>query len=133
MATLQITQPKESTDIKSNRDCMVRAVALATGNPYNKVHQLLYAHGWRASRGKTKTQWQYQLEQTLTDLGFIYKRHYYPAVKGERRMTAHTMPEGSTYILRMAKHVACLHNGTLMDTWDSRNKCVYMAWELLKV
>lgn len=133
MATLQITQPKESTDIKSNRDCMIRAIALATGKPYSQVHQLLYKHGWRATRGSSKTHWVYQMEQTLTDLGFIHQRHYYPATKGKKRMTAHTMPTDKVYILRMAKHVACLDNGVLLDTWDSRNKCVYVAWEVVKV
>lgn len=131
MATLQIVQPKKSTDLKSNKDCMIRAVTLATGNTYERVHQLLYAHGWRATRSKSKTNWADQMENTLTELGFKFQRISFPAIKGERRKTAHTMPENKRYILRTAKHVAYLDKGTLMDTWDSRNKCVYFAWEIL--
>jgi hypothetical protein len=47
-------------------------------------------------------------------------------------MTATTMVNSGTFILRMSRHVAAYKEGILMDTWDCSDKCVYFAWEISK-
>ena len=126
----QYHQPKSQEDIKCSKDCMVRSVTLATGRTYSEVHSIMYGHGWRAKRSSSDRNWELQITSTLRDLGFTWKRVSFPGIKGEPRRTALTMPSTGTWILRSAKHVACLKEGVLLDTWNSSEKCVYFAWEI---
>ncbi len=126
------TQPKTSEDIKCSKDCMVRSVSIATDTPYSKVHEIMYKYGWRATRSKSVGKWEDQITNTLDELGFKYRKVSYPAVKGQSRMTANTMVNSGTFILRMSRHVAAYKEGILMDTWDCSDKCVYFAWEISK-
>ena len=127
------TQPKGENDIKCDYDCMVRAVTNITEENYTKVHKLMYDNGWRATRRRSKDKWENQITKTLDDLGVKYERVSFPGVKGEKRMTGKTLakidPNGK-YIIRVAKHVAALSGGTLLDTWDCSDKCVYFAWKI---
>lgn len=129
----EYTQPKSENDIKCDNDCMVRAVTNITKEDYNKVHKLMYGHGWRATRSKSKGKWENQITNTLDDLGVEYERISFPAIKGRKRMTGKTLaemdPEGK-YIIRVAKHVAALDGGKLLDTWDCSDKCVYFVWKI---
>jgi len=126
-------QPKGVNDIKSNRDCMVRAVSNVTGVEYSKVHKLMYENGWRATRRNSKGKWENQITKTLDELGFKYERISFPAIKGEKRMTPKILsdmdPNGK-YIVRVSKHVSVLYSGELLDTWDCSDKCVYFAWKI---
>ena len=107
------TQPKTENDIKSNGDCMVRAVTIITNSEYGKVHKLMYNNGWRSSK-RTDKDWESQITNTLVDLGFSYERISFPGIKGEKR----------------SKHVSVLDGGTLLDTWDCSDKCVYFVWKI---
>lgn len=126
-------QPKTDGDIRCDKDCMVRAVTNITGKNYNDVHQIMYGHGWRATRGKSKGNWENQITNTLDDLGVKWERISFPGIKGKKRMTAKELakidPKGK-YIIRVTKHVAALDGGTLLDTWDCSDKCVYFAWKI---
>lgn len=127
------TQPKTEEDIKCHNDCMIRSVSIATNTPYCEVHKIMYAHGWRATRNKSDSNWESQITKTLTQLGFKYHKISYPAVKGLQRMKATTMPNEGTYILRQSKHVVAYKDGILMDTWDCSQKCIYFAWKISKI
>jgi len=128
------TQPKKEKDIKCDKDCMVRADPDITTEKYSKVHKLMYGHGWRATRKKSDKKWEKQITNTLDDLGVKWERISFPAVKGENRMTAKALaktdPKGR-YIIRIAKHVAALNSGTVLDTWDCSDKCVYFVWKIV--
>jgi len=132
MKAFKRIQPKTSDDIKSDKDCMVRSVTLATGESYSKVHELMYKCGWRATRKKSEGKWEDQILKTLDELGFKATKIAFPAVRGQKRMTAKTMTNDGTYILRVAKHVVCMSEGILLDTWDCSDKCVYFAWRIEK-
>ena len=127
------SQPKTFEDIKSNKDCMIRSVSLATNTKYSTVYEIMHKNGWRATRRNSKGKWEDQILNTLTELGFEYKKISFPAVKGESRMTAEKMENTGTFILRMSRHVAAYNEGVLMDTWDCSQKCVYFAWKLTKI
>lgn len=130
----EYTQPKNEKDIKCDNDCMVRAVTNITKEDYNKVHKLMYSNGWRATRRNSKGKWEDQITNTLDSLGVKWERVSFPAIKGEKRMTAQSLvkidPKGK-YIIRVSKHVAALDGGKLLDTWDCSEKCVYFAWKIL--
>lgn len=123
-------QPKSSEDLKCSKDCMIRSVTIATGRSYNEVYQLMKARGWRTNRSRADKNWENQITDTLKELGFKATRHSFPGIKGQPRKTAFTMPSTGTWILRVSKHVACLKEGVLLDTFDCRSSCVYFAWEI---
>lgn len=130
----EYTQPKINSDIKCNKDCMVRAVANITKEDYGKVHKIMYSHGWRASRKSSKGNWENQVTKTLDDLGVRYERVSFPGVKGENRMTGKELANldpNNKYIIRVSKHIAALDCGKLLDTWDCSDKCVYFAWKII--
>lgn len=126
----QYTQPKGEGDIKCPKDCMIRAVSNLTDKPYKLVHSIMYRHGWRANRSNSHGHWEDQLTKTLDELGVYYKKVKFPAIKGQKRMTAKSLDESKSYIIRVSKHVACLKKGVLMDTYDCSDKCVYFAFEI---
>lgn len=131
----EYTQPKNGDDLKSDSDCMIRAVSIATNTEYSKVYDIMYSHGYRVSRGRGKGKFEDHILNTLDDLGYKAIKHSFPAVKGKSRMTAKQMiMEGynGTYIMRQAKHVSVLDNLIIKDTWDTRNRCVYYAWEIVE-
>ena len=131
--TFKYTQPKKANDIKCDKDCMIRAVTNITKEEYKKVHKLMYSNGWRATRKKSKGNWEEQITKTLDSLGVKWKKISFPAVKGQERMTTKTLakldPKGK-YIVRITKHVAALDKSNLLDTWDCSDKCVYFAWKI---
>lgn len=129
----EYTQPKSKDNIKCSKDCMVRAVTNITKEDYNKVHKLMYSHGWRATRRRSKGKWEDQITKTLNDLGVEYERISFSATKGEKRMTTKKLDEidpNGKYIVRVSKHVAALDRGKLLDTWDCSSKCVYFVWKI---
>lgn len=121
-------QPKTETDIKCNKDCMIRAVSIATDKPYSIIHKMLYEEGWRAVRSRSTGKWKDQIERVLTKLGFQWYWESFPAVKGQSRITPQTFPyETGRYLLQLAGHVVAVKEGKYYDTWNSGMKCVYTA------
>jgi hypothetical protein len=111
-------------------DCQVRALCTARNIPYNDAWELLYA-----IQGEQRASF-FRLVNVLQAkdprVGVI-RYLSFPAKKGKRRMNGEQFvkdyPKGR-FILNMAKHVAAVVDGALIDTWDSRGKCVYGAWEV---
>lgn len=111
-------------------DCQVRALTTARSIAYDDAWALLYLVQGELRRCA------FALVESLTanDQRFGVKRTLrFPAVKGEPRMTGAEFckryPKGR-YILRSSHHVATVKDGVLYDTFDSSNKCVYIAWEV---
>jgi hypothetical protein len=112
------------------KDCVKRALAIATGKDYMEIqrelNRLKKITGCQIfnERGNFK----YYIEKVLkcTKLSF-------PAEKGKERMNGYQFtleyPKG-IYILRMAGHLTCCKDGVINDTWDCSDKCVYNAWEV---
>ena len=133
------SQPKKvAIDQKCNLDCMVRAVTHATKAEYSVVHKLMFKYGRRANRRRSKGEEKDQIQNTLRDLGFegIYRAT--PAEKGKPRLTADAMMDDwvyqdGIYIIRVAKHVACLYEGDLLDNWNCGDKCIYFFWKIRKL
>jgi hypothetical protein len=131
----QYTQPKKITDIKSDNDCMIRSVSLVTDTPYDVVHNVMYSHGWRASRRNSKGRWEDHILKSLNNIGYKATKISFPAKKNQERMNGETIckqyPEG-VFLLRMSHHLSCLKDGVIYDTFDCSFKCVYFAWKIEK-
>jgi hypothetical protein len=59
-------QHQQSAAFNESNDCAVKAVSLATGTPYAKVHELMAKHGREARKG---TYWN-TIRRTVEELGF---------------------------------------------------------------
>lgn len=111
------------------KDCVVRAVALAFDKDYLEIRREL---------NKARNELGFK---SYKDPDFLYKylekyeRVTIRALKGRPRIKgegfAMMYNEGS-YILKMAKHVVCVRDGQLLDTWDSSARSVYTAWIISK-
>ncbi len=108
-------------------DCVVRAIALAFDKDYLEARREL-------NRSKRELGFR-----SYKETKFIYKylegkpRLIFMAVKGEPRIKGSDFcelhPKG-TYILKMAKHITCVVDGVILDTWDCSYRSVYTAWEV---
>lgn len=111
-------------------DCVCRAIAIATGKSYDDVYREL-AKANKAAGGKASARnglFRSVYEAYLNDLGWVW--HSAPKFDG-RKAKHYDMPNG-VVIVRMARHVACVKDGIVHDTWDSRKKMVYGYWAKAK-
>lgn len=110
---------------KRVKDCVKRAFTIATGEDYMAIQRELNRIKRETNLGNDA--WR----------EFIKRRGWrklsFPAEFGLPRMNGKNFvlnyPKG-IYVLRMARHLATVKDGKLLDTWDSSNKCVYNAWEV---
>lgn len=114
-------------DGKRIADCEIRAIAKATGKPYEVIeHEIWLALGEVGYRH-------------YCDAGKIYlkkikaKKSTFLAKAGESRMNgvrfAESHPKGR-YVLNMAHHLTACVDGKIYDIWDCSERCVYNAWEI---
>lgn len=111
---------------RQQNDCTVRAIALARGLAYDQAYDLLLAAGRKASK-------KFRIEDFLKDQPWA-EWVSFPAIKGQRRMnpdTFHTRFPKGTFILKAAKHVYAVIDGTVFDTDLPRpDSCIYGAWAI---
>lgn len=129
----------ESKRPKQSYDCTVRAIAIVTETPYDEVYDYLAKCGRKCTRGfHIVALMKEHIKNDTTLFGYKIIKHPFPAEKGKSRMNVGTFymeyAKGD-YIIRMAGHVAAVHDGYVYDiTWDGRYvwRCVYTAFEFIK-
>jgi len=125
MSVYKFTNPHPK-GLKTN-DCVVRAMSLAFNEDYLETRRKLneYKRFLNLDSYKSNSFIYQYLE--------IYERLIIPPIKGKPRMRAADFVEAygdGTYIVKMAKHLACIKDGKLLDTWDSGDKAIYTAWRI---
>lgn len=111
---------------KNVQDCVCRAIAIATGLDYKIVYDELARRNQLAGHKKSA---QSKLlprvyEPYLAELGFVWVKA--PALLGRKARPA-DLPKG-VFIAKQAKHVCCVKDGVVLDTFDSSLKMVYGYW-----
>ena len=121
-------------------DCVCRAIAIATGQPYKEVYKVINEFGKQEKLGKKKKHKSSARTGVNKDVTKKIMREYYmwewvPVMKVGSGCTMHMkseeLPEG-TIIVKLSGHVACVKDGVLHDTYDcSRDgtRCVYGYWQ----
>jgi len=118
-------------------DCVCRAVAIASGLPYQQVYDAL-SKGAGSQRGAKRSssarnginatrQW---FKDYMAQLGFRWVPCMTIGSGCQVHVKADELPVGSL-ILSLSKHYAAFINGTLHDTHDSSRdgtRCVYGYW-----
>ena len=116
-------------------DCVVRAVAIATGRPYQEVYDRCAEGNHSGKRGQpflngkhyrnrtrgqrtalhgisTKEKW---FQDYMKELGFEYVLAPY----GQVHVRSDSLPQQGSLILSLERHYAAYVDGVLRDTWDS--------------
>lgn len=114
---------------KQKRDCIIRAIVLTTGRPYDEVYDEIAALGRKCGRGTAKELWKPYMDGIGTKTSF-------PPTAGMERMHLDTFieshPEGR-WIVQLAGHLTAVIGGRVYDTFMSRGSaCVYAAWRIEK-
>lgn len=119
------------------RDCVTRAIAIATGLGYREVYDRLNELAkYERPRGRTKRSSARTGVQTVTtrrlldELGWEWTPTMLIGSGCKVHLRADELP-GGRLVVRTSKHLTAVINGVIMDTHDpSRDgtRCVYGYW-----
>lgn len=114
-------------------DCVARAIAIATGLPYKDVYNELAERNAKAGKSKSArngvTKKVYKAY--LRELGFTWVPTMFIGSGTKVHLSPDELPLGKTLIAEVSKHITCVIDGTIHDTYDpSRNatRAVYGYW-----
>lgn len=120
-------------------DCVTRAIAIATGKPYQEVYDALnnFALSERTGkrkRGKSSAR-NGVYKETYKKYLFWLGWQWYPTMaigQGCKvHLKANELPQGSLIVI-VSRHLVAVVNGVIQDTYDpSRDgtRCVYGYWQ----
>jgi len=111
---------------KNADDCVVRAIAIAAKKDYKEVYDALKT---RMGKGKSPRNGIHKkiYHEYIISLGFKWEPYMGIGTGCTIIMNKQDLPVG-TYICRLSKHLSCISNYTIFDTFDpSREgmRCVY--------
>lgn len=118
---------RAAAGFKSDKDCGIRAAAIALNIPYREAQRLLRAAAKRGKQGCGQISrgiYKEDFDSFLKAHGWAW--HSAPKFEG-RKARYSDLPKGRV-IARMARHFAAVIGGDLRDTWDSSQKMVYGYW-----
>ena len=120
-------------------DCVCRAICNATGEDYKKIYDLINELSKNERTGKRKRGTSNarsgvykSTEKKIIEDILGWKWHSCMTIGSgcKVHLTDSELPNGNL-IVRVSKHLTCVKNGILYDTYDcSRNgtRCVYGYW-----
>ena len=111
-------------------DCFVRAICLALDKDWIEVYRELASIGIKSYRmicDKKVT------EEYLRNRGIIKQR--LPRKENNKRYTVEEFIDkftenNKTYLIGLTRHLTVVINGVLVDTWNCKDKCVIIYYEL---
>lgn len=111
-------------------DCVKRACCLASGINYHDIAIMLnrFKKESGCSKFNNSDNWKPFVEEVLLgkkdsdDMRFAFYGHRYTVDDYARYW------DQETAILRCSKHLVCCKDGDYLDTWDSGDKGVYIAY-----
>lgn len=119
-------------------DCVCRAIAIATGKDYKEVYDLINDYVEKeeldeeyVSNARTGVQKE-TAKKLLADLGWEWIPKMYFGKGCKTHLKDGELPKKGTYIVSVSKHLTCLKDNVIYDTFDpSRNgtRCVYGIYQ----
>ena len=125
---------------KDVRDCVVRAIANATGLDYKEVYDKINAEAKREHTSKRRRVRSSARNGVFTstakryierDLGWIWVPCMGIGTGCQVHVKASELPSKGSYILNLSRHFSCWKDGQLYDTYDCskhETRCVYGYW-----
>lgn len=115
-------------------DCVTRAIAIATGKPYQEVYDAMFAgsrnlkllreRGASPRNGVSRKVY----DKYLKSIGWAWRPTMMIGSGCFVHLKHSELPRVGTLIVRVSKHITCVKDGVLYDTYDcSREgtRCVY--------
>lgn len=132
----------ESRAFGENKDCSVKAVALAAGVTYAEAHAAMKAQGRKDRKGAYNDQINKAVEsfgKKLVRINLRSKIDQYPGVHKNLRNVTTFHParfpkaweDNKTYIAYISGHVLTIINGKTVDWTASRAKQIYAMYEVI--
>lgn len=120
------------------RDCVTRAIAIATGNPYQEVYDALNSLATFERIGKRKHKksssrngvYKDTTSKYLTSIGWKWTPTMLIGQGCKVHLKEDELPKGNL-IVSVSKHMVAVIDGVINDLYDcSRegNRCVYGYW-----
>lgn len=111
------------------RDCVARAVAIATNRDYKEVYnEIAKLIGYTPRNGVYKK----DTKKVMEYFGGTWVSCSGIGTKNKVHLNATEMPLQGCFVCNLSKHVTCIINGVINDTYDpSRDgtRLVYGYWE----
>jgi len=119
----------------SSRDCVVRAIAIATEHPYQKIYEIVNLFGKlennskkRAGKSNSRTGvHKPTIRAIMASLGWEWKPTMFIGQGCKVHLRADELPEGRL-VCSVSRHLVAVIDGVIHDTMDcSRDgsRCVY--------
>lgn len=111
------------------RDCVVRAIAIASERPYQMVHdELTYLNGTTASNGiKVQREW---FKRYMQSLGFVWTPTMLVGQGCKVHLRDGELPMGRL-VVNVSRHLVAVIDGVVHDIFNpsrSGTRCVYGYW-----
>ena len=109
-------------------DCVIRAIAKATGKTWEETYHGLCLVGLSIKDTPSATP---TYKQYLKQVGYQMEKQ--PRKSDNTKYTAEQFAEKynkGTYIISLANHLSMIQDGKIYDTWNCSHKCVGNYWEV---
>jgi hypothetical protein len=108
-------------------DCVVRAIAIASGMPYETVYRMVAKEAANFGFKKSARDGihNHVRDKVLKDLGYIW--HAAPKIAGRKARCSDLYDKGMV-IARQARHIVAVNYGMPHDIFNSSTKMVYGYW-----
>ena len=120
-------------------DCVVRAIAIATGRPYQEIYDLvngaaIYERTGKRKRGKSNARtgvYKSSIKRVMKSLGWVWTPTMEIGSGCMVHLRAEELPPGRL-VVSVSKHLTAVIDGVIHDTHDCSRRgrrCVYGYWQ----
>jgi hypothetical protein len=120
-------------------DCVVRAIAIATGRPYQQIYDMVNGAAVHERTGKRKRGtsnartgvYKTSIKRVMKTLGWVWTPTMQIGSGCTIHLRADELPTGRL-IVSVSKHLTAVINGVIYDTHDCSRRgtrCVYGYWQ----
>ena len=114
--------------LKNANDCVIRAISFATNKSWDKVHTELFDIAMKKKNTATSRK---VFVPYLNSMGYIKKNQ--PKNEYNKRIKLYEFCEKykyGIYIISLRKHLTCVIDGIIYDTWNCCNHIVGNYWKV---
>ncbi|HMD09496.1 MAG TPA: hypothetical protein VKH63_18345 [Candidatus Acidoferrum sp.] len=120
-------------------DCVVRAISIATGKPYQQIYDLVnslaaYERTGKRKRGKSDARtgvYKTSIKRVMQALGWVWTPTMQIGSGCTVHLRADELPTGRL-VVSVSKHLTAVIDGVIHDTHDCSRRgtrCVYGYWQ----
>jgi len=120
-------------------DCVVRAIAIATGEPYQQIYELVNSAAMcertgKRKRGKSNARtgvYRTSIKRVMKSLGWVWTPTMQIGSGCTVHLRADELPAGRL-VVSVSKHLTAVIDGVIHDTHDCSRRgtrCVYGYWQ----